>query len=451
MKKLLAILVITLLAIPMFAGTDILNFMWFNNKIGGSWSDNWNTANKDSNNDDARVRQWQYYGFLEQFMCGMWGTAYDGDPVKLKMDFFNYFSAELGDWGTNGTFTLNEQIRFKGVMDVGSVYTLAIGVAQIAQIRPFANISGNECAWRFMRTHFIIENSIRIPNIMNIEIDFSPQLSWLYPGTMGWAENSQYTGPFTNLDLDFFVGLSGSYSFGFSWSLGQEIEIGLDLEKYKDNKTGGPVGEVDPSDGLKYDDTIIRNKLENNFFRGVPLFRTTLNLSQDILSLVGVKDVSLKVSTAFLFDIQKPYTTGWELNTLIETESVTGVTIGFYGFSIGMFLTHATQDTYNTSVGYNASMGSATTDAQYFSGPRPWGRAQLGMMLNVGYSRGFFGFDLSYHGQGQVRDYDALRDNFGSVFSSEYGLTVDNGGLFRNTNGYYRWANTISVSINFSW
>jgi hypothetical protein len=545
MKKLLAILVITLLAIPMFAGTDILNFMWFNNKVAGSMSDVYNPMSNagdegqagvdqesTANDDDAVVRQWNYYGFLEQFMCGMWGTAFEGDNIALKMDFFNYTALEMADWGFNNVMTITEQIRFKGIMEVAGIYTLAIGAADIWQFRPFSNLStdtsvsgtvntqyannivyadetahadgqqdingdgddtdtnvpvydeDSDGAWtnvaggvedtyagegdlslsgssgtdnfiqiRQHRIHLIFENSIKVLEYLNIGLNFYAEFAQIAnAGFMTWSDGAQGSGAYTNLDLDFVLALSGSYSFGFSWGLSQEIKVGLQLENYKDN---------DPA----VDGCIIDNRHSTNAFRKVPLFQTNLNVSQEVLGLAGIENVTLTISLASLLQIHKPWSGGLEENTIIESQSKIGLQVGFYGFYVGLFMLMATQDTVNTDRAFNDSKGSNynCTDTDYSNyyaqsgndgtGGRPHGRGQMGFQLTAGYSRGFFGFDFSYIGQGQIRDYDVARDNYAAILSGDEVAYdgVDNGGLFRNFASYHRWMNQIDVAINFSW
>jgi len=543
MKKLLAILVITLLAIPMFAGTDILNFMWFNNKVAGSMSDVYNSMsnsgdnngtvdqvsdginNSTANDDDAVVRQWNYYGFIEQFMCGMWGTAFEGDNIALKMDFFNYSALEMADWGFNDVMTITEQIRFKGIMEVAGIYTLAIGAADIWQFRPngleitsSSNITGtadnasivyadetdidgagttldingdgdatdttvpvvdenNDGVWnqdgteitlaadqnitltdsgsssiddllriRQHRIHLIFENSIKVLEYLNIGLNFYAEFCQL-GGIMDWSDDVDHT----NLDLDFVLALSGSYSFGFSWGLSQEIKVGLQLENYKDN---------DP----EVDGCIIGARLSTNAFRKVPLFQTNLNVSQEVLGLAGIENVTLTISLASLLQIHKPWSGGREESTLIESQSKIGLQVGFYGFYVGLFMLMATQDSVNTDAPFNGSSGSSfddyyeptwSTDANGYVSRRH-GRGQMGFQLTAGYSRGFFGFDFSYIGQGQIRDYDYLQDNYYTATTSGLGGQavydgIDNGGLFRNFASYHRWMNQIDVAINFSW
>lgn len=448
MKKLLAILVIVMLAVPMFAGTDILNFMWFNNKIGFAFSDRYNLASANNNGGStvgnataAGGAGLNYYNFIEQFMCGMWGTAYDGDPIKLKMDFFNYFSCEMGDWTSlgNTVLQLNEQIRFKGIMDVGSMYSLALGAKGFTRMFPLDTAGDNNAAydsrWGFLGTSLLLENTIKIPSIMNIFVNF--EFMFMQWGEqMQWARDKHQGVNNTELLIFMSAGLNGSYSFGFSWSLTEDVILGFNLENVAGN---------DPA----VDGTIMKAGAQPAYFSNVPFFATTLSISQDILSLAGVKDVSLKVSADEKLLIQCPYSGGWEETKLINTQGMYGVTVGFYGFSLGAFMTLATQDSYNTSVPMNGYAGS--TGNVGAAGGRNPGRGQAGVMIKFGYSRGFFGFDFAYHGQGQIRDYDYERDNFASVLNTGSGLTVDNGGLFRIDTLYYRWSNMLSCSVNFSW
>jgi hypothetical protein len=447
MKKLLAILVIVMLAVPMFAGTDILNFMWFNNKIGVAFSDRYNpptatqsdAGNGTLGNANGAGFGLNYYNFIEQFMCGMWGTAYDGEVIKLKMDFFNYFSCEMGDWTSigNQVLQLNEQIRFKGVMDVGSMYTLAVGAKGFTRVFPLDVYDTTAATyttdrWGFIGISLILENTIKIPNILNIALN--SEFMWVQWGTGNGARNN-FGGPHNNqnhTDLFIFLtaGLNQSYSFGFSWALTQDIILKLDLENYAGND-------------ISVDGGILGSGAQPAYFSNVPFFATTLNLSQDILSLVGVKDFTLKVSLDEKLLLQVPYSEWAEETKLINTQGKYGVTLGFYGFSLGAFMTLATQDSYNTSAPLNDTIGN-------FSNRNP-GRGQAGVMITFGYSRGFFGFDFSYHGQGQIRDYDYAADNWASVLNNSSGITVDNGGLFRIDVNYYRWANMLSCSINFSW
>lgn len=383
-------------------------------------------------------------------MCGMWGTAYDGDPIKLKMDFFNYFSCEMGDWGNNHIVQLNEQIRFKGIMEVGSMYALAVGGKGFTRIFPFmqtqntewvtnphTNVAGNVTydllfQWGFIGASLLLENTIKIPNILNIAINAEFMFTQ-------WGDNAHVWGfwgnspndPNSHTDLDIFmtVGLNGSYSFGFSWSLTQDVIIGLNLEKVAGN---------DPA----VDGTIMKSTEQAAYFSKTPFFRTTLNLSQDILSLAGVKDVTLKVSFDELLMIYKPYSGEvQELTSFINTQTVAGLTVGFYGFSVGGFFTLATQDTYNTDKPMNGYAGSSYagvgSPVSSWSDRNP-GRGQAGLMLKFGYSRGFFGFDIAYHGQGQIRDFDYASDNFASVVNNMSGMYADHGGLFRSFNTYHR-------------
>jgi len=482
MKKLLAILVILMLAVPMFAGTDILNFMWFNNKIAGSMSDVWNPASNPSGvleedyvyaegdetatyHDDAVVRQWNYYGFLEQFMCGMWGTIYEGDNVTLRMDFFNYFSCELGDWSNatlDDTLTLNEQIQFFVHTDIAGIYTLSLGAKDIFQLRPFLNDTAT-FQWRFHRIHLMLNNSIKVAEIMNIGLNVAFEFVQLDTGVMGWATNNASNDPrgHTDLDIDIIASLSGSYSFGFSWSLSQEIKIGLDLERYKDTYPTDDGTGV----GVNDDGGVIGNRVSTNLFRRVPLFQTNLNLSQEVLGLAGVEGVTLTIQLIELLQVNKPYSYGLEQNARIETQGKYGLVVGWSGLSFGLYMTLATQDTYNENRPYNSSASAAgpkanalVPDDYYDMNWRPHGRGQMGVMFTIGYSRGFFGFDFSYHGQGQIRDWDKDGDNFyraiqiGNAWElGEYTLTIDNGGLFRNFNSYHRWCNQLDVAINFSW
>jgi hypothetical protein len=461
MKKLLAILVIVMLAVPMFAGTDILNFMWFNNKIGFAISDRYNLAsanalsmgtNATRSNANSTGNGLNHYNFIEQFMCGMWGTAYDGDPIKLKMDFFNYFSCEMGDWTslTNSALQLNEQIRFKGIMEVGSIYALAVGGKGFTRIYPLtSSVSGSVTdgtagstlsessipEWGFMGISLLLENTIKVPNIMNIFVNF--EFMWVqWADVCAWARDKHGDQNHTELFIFMSAGLNGSYSFGFSWSLTQDVILGFNLENIAGN---------DPA----VDGTVLKSGPQPAYFSNVPFFATTLSISQDILSLAGVKDVSLKVSADEKLLIQCPYSGGIEETKLINTQGMYGLTVGFYGFSLGAFMTLATQDSYNTDVPMNGYAGS--TGNVGAAGGRNPGRGQAGVMIKFGYSRGFFGFDFAYHGQGQIRDYDYEKDNFASVLNTGSGLTVDNGGLFRIDTMYYRWSNMLSCSINFSW
>ncbi len=465
MKKLLAILVIVMLAVPMFAGTDILNFMWFNNKIGMSFSDDWNiqsSGNKDVGSaNNANANQWNYYGFLEQFMCGMWGTAYDGDPIKLKMDFFNYFSCEFGDWGRNDVLTLNEQIRFKGIMEVGSIYTLAVGGKGSIRLFPLGGnhnpgaataytaeqiLNAGLISMGFITESLLLENTIKIPNILNISLN--GEFQWVEWGgdayyNQNWTQNFS-EGAYTDFNIYIDAAVGNSYSFGFSWNLAETIIIGLDLQRVAGN------------DPAKSDQTVIRASYSQgaqpNYFTDVPLFKTQLDLSQNILSLVGVKDVSLVASASEQLQMMLPYSGGTgEKTKLFQTEGVYGLTVGFYGFTVGAFMTLATEDSYNTSVAMNCYAGKNVPKIPQAWSQRNPGRGQLGIMLKWGYSRGFFGFEMMYHGQGQVRDFDYNKNNFADYVGSDSGIFVDHGGLFRTADKYDRWTNNMFISINFSW
>jgi hypothetical protein len=469
MKKLLAILVIVMLAVPMFAGTDVLNFMWFNNKVGFAFSDRSNlpsagqedpavtTDSGTDANSNATGNGLNYYNIIEQFMCGMWGTAYDGDPIKLKMDFFNYFTTEMGDWTSlgNGVLQINEHLRFKAIMDVGAIYSLAIGSEACARIFPLDAGTGGgkyDSRWGFMNIGLLFENTIKIPNIMNIALNSEFQFNQ-WGGAVAWARGPHDTQIHTDLYIYLTAALNGSYSFGFSWSLSQDIILKLDLENVAGN-------DITNGDG-----GLLGSGAQPNYFSNTPFFATTLSLSQDILSLAGVKDVSLKVSLDEKLLIQCPYSVWNEETKLINTQGKYGLVVGFYGFSVGGFFTLATQDSYNTDVpmnGYDGSGPGAVIGAQYdsngdgvitaadASGRNP-GRGQAGCMITFGYSRGFFGFDLAWHGQGQFRDYDYEKDNFESAVDKGSNLTVDNGGLFRIDTMYYRWSNMLSASFNLSW
>jgi|GEM_PF-4258532 len=478
MKKLLAILVITLLAVPMFAGTDILNFMWFNFKVAGSIGDGYNPMSNashideaDAVSDDAQVVQFQYYGWLAQFMCGMWGTAFEGDNVSLKMDFFNYLAAEHSDWGgmnnanqwvradfaNSNRVTVTEQIRFKGILDVAGIYTLALGAADIIQWRPFSDgtVVDQGIQLRQHRIHLILENSIKVLEYLNIGLNFYAEFAQL-GACMSWAGGNMPNdnAVHTNLDLDFILSLGGSYSFGLSWGLSQEIKVGLDLEKYKDTAPQGNTDGIADDQG-----SLIGNRLSTNFFRSVPLFQTNANVSLEVLHFAGIENITLTISLAEMLQINKPWSDARERPTIIETEGKYGVQLGFYGFYVGLFMLVATTDYANTDSpkdgvagseydGYGRDQTGGTNE--YYRNPN--GRGQLGFQLAVGYSRGFFGFDFSYIGQGQIRDYDYDRDNFDARIEEGAMVTnIDNGGLFRDFSSYHRWMNQFDIAVNFSW
>jgi len=485
MKKLLAILLVAMLAVPMFAGTDILNFMWFNNKIGVAFSDRTNLPSQGYDDQGTGVNAnsvstgngMNYYNIIEQFMCGMWGTAYEGNGVALKMDFFNYFSCEAGDWTSlgNAVLQLNEQIIFKGLLDVGSIYTLGIGAKGFTRFCPLDWVdneggdatSTSDIRWGFLGTSLLFQNAIKIPNVLNINLNFEFMfVQWA--GQWAWGRNSNGGLNHTDLDIFMTLALNGSYSFGFSWGLSQDFILGLNLENAVGNVPSESSGDGnDPRDNLNDVDEVLDGTIINNggpqpaYFSNLPFLATTLNLSQDVLSLAGIKDVSLKISIDEKLLIECTYSGDMSEQTkLFNTQGKYGLTVGFYGFSVGLFATLSTQDAYNTDSpmnGYNGSDWVETTETvagtpviHDWSARNP-GRGQAGCMITFGYSRGFFGFDFAWHGQGQIRDYDYEKDNFASALDKHSGLTVDNGGLYRQDILYYRWSNVLFCSINFSW
>jgi len=452
MKKLLAILVILLLAAPLFAGTDILNFMWFNNKIGFAISDRANPAsatvtegNGTQGNNISTGSGINYYNFIEQFMCGMWGTIYEGDNITVRMDFFNYFSCEMGDFCSlnNATLQLNEQIQFKTILDIGSIYSLALGGKGYTRMFPLDTAGASPARWGFMGVNFIWENTIKIPNIMNIALNTALGVHQWGDG-QSWARGPHGGNIHTDMYIYLTAALNGSYSFGFSWSLTQDIILKLDLE----NAHGNVIADED-NNGLSDDGGIMGEGAQPAYFSNVPFFATTLVLSQEVLGLAGVENVTLTISLAEKLLIQAPYSVYSEQTKLINTQGKWGLTLGLYGLSFGLFMTLATQDSYNTTMPMNGYAGSNGNVGA--AGGRNPGRGQLGVMLTFGYSRGFFGFEMSYHGQAQIRDYDYDRDNWVGVLDNDSGLTADNGGLYRIDLKYYRWSNLVMCSINFSW
>jgi len=475
MKKLLAILVILLLAAPLFAGTDILNFMWFNNKIGFAISDRANPAsatigegNGVDGNNISTGSGINYYNFIEQFMCGMWGTIYEGDNITVRMDFFNYFSCEMGDFCSlnNATLQLNEQIQFKTILDIGSIYSLALGGKGYTRMFPLDTAGASPARWGFMGVNFIWENTIKIPNIMNIALNTALGVHQWGDG-QSWARGPHGDAIHTDMYIYLTAALNGSYSFGFSWSLTQDIILKLDLENAHGNIINPTSdlngdGTIDYAGDTDIDGGIMGSGAQPAYFSNTPFFATTLMLSQEVLGLAGVENVTLTISLAEKLLIQAPYSVYSEQTKLINTQGKWGLTLGLYGLSFGLFMTLATQDSYNTTMPMKGYAGSSQAgadgivgtndDTGYWGGSgRNPGRAQLGVMLTFGYSRGFFGFEMSYHGQAQIRDYDMDRDNFVGALDNDSNLTADNGGLYRIDLKYYRWSNLVMCSINFSW
>jgi len=448
MKKLLAILLVAMLAAPIFAGTDILNFMWFSNMMGTSFSDQYNASDKEPNPDAQNFNNKGWFHYINFFMCGMWGTIYDGGSnFSIGMDWFNGLQLRKDGW-TSAGFTTIEDSRFKMLFNITQFYTLGLGAEMIAKFN-----GGTSFDWNWQADQFYFENTIKIPNIMNININFMDRLAW-----DGWEEE-------TDMDLFFTLGLSGSYPFGFSWSLGEDVILTLNLENYKDTAIDAS-GNGPGSNNNGFADQgpyLLANRQEHDAWQHTPLLRTKLNISQEVLHFAGVKDVTLTLSLGHVFKVHVPFADaldnalGQDImpNTVINTETKVGLNIGLYGISIGLAFLLATQDSVNATQGFDNDTAEdpLTTDDDIYVGDRPNGRGQIGLQLALGYSRGFFSFNVTYTGQAQIRDYDYYRDNFVTAIASGPSETykINGGDLWDVYYGWYRWANQIDIVVSFSW
>jgi len=445
MKKLLAILVILLLAAPLFAGTDILNFMWFNNMIGAHYSDQWNSSSNAINDDNQAVddaistNNKGWYHFIDFFQCGMWGTIYEGDILTVNMDWYSNVQMGLPNL-TSTCFEIKNVEQFMFNMGITEYYTLGLGAQEIVKFHFFNNGGTTYVDWQWQKTSIIFNNTIKIPGIMNVALNFSDGLEW-----DGWATQTKMT-------IMMLAGLNGSYDFGFSWSLSEEVIIVLALNNWKDKN---PVANADGTGNVGTDSMLISNESEHDTWTSTPLFRTKLSVKQEVLGLAGVENVTLTIGFDHVLKINVPYAQAIEStiamyempNTVINTETKAGATLGLYGISIGAYFILATQDTVNSSIGFDGDIGGYGV----YSMVRPQGRGQAGVQLSVGYSRGFFGFGLTYTGQGNIRDYDFMRDNWSQLYGWADVLKINGGDLWDNYFGGYRWINSVDFTINFSW
>jgi hypothetical protein len=495
MKKLLTILVILMMVLPMIGSKEKLTDLFdFNASFGASASDNWNPGdNNYPNTSDAQSRWWMYYGFKGSFGLGTSLTVFEGDILNIGVSLSDSMGFSVGDANFNDVFTTENNFGLTTSFAIAEIYTLSLGVSNAVAFRPFSNLdfarsaeeqfklnnvikldetvvgadlnkdgdqndtevyvydadangiytageteaddisfSDNFINWRFTRFHFTVGNSISIPDIMTLGLNLELALFQNDDNTMSWQGYDTNT----NMTLGYNLSLGGSYDFGLSWSLANEIKIGLNLSKWKDN---------DPED----DGTIIQNGSTPTCFRSLPLIGTSLGISQEVLGLAGIDNVTLTISLDDLLLIHVPYSVGDVEATRFQNNIKAGANLGVKGFSFGLYLIAATQNTYDPDTAY-AGHNTGADDA--YSG-RQDDRAQLGFMFTLGFSANGFNFGFTYVGQGQLMDYDYNRDNFQAVIAAdtEYDYLVDGGGLFRQFKSYHRWSNLIELTVGYNW
>lgn len=440
MKKLLLSLLLVCLLIPMLHAGDgkaILEAFSFNNWWAVSYGDHSNFRSAKNEGSQSQIAEGRgnkgWFYFIDSFSANFSQQVFESDLLKIGVSNSNNLEFVIEKPIDNNAYTnyfvFTPTSTFSTSFTIADMYTTSVGAT--AQTTWLTNVNevdtdqtddagnpSNDYSTAVLRTRFKFtwNNSINVKDLLSININIKDTISW----RNDWDNK-------TNNNLWLTLGLSGSYDFGFSWHLWNEYVLGIDLENLGGH---GP---------------LITNRSDYGNWEPVPRTRITMGVSQDIMKLAGVDNVSLSVSLGQTLWIRRPfYVTSNDIYTQyskLETQGQYGLNLGVKGFGFGAYLVLDTVD------------GWADFDETVM--PENTSRGHIGFMGTIGYNNEFFGFGLTYTGLGDMRDYDKEGDNFESY--------VDNGGpadgsvvwdcawYFNPYNGWAQWNNQLDVSFTFRW
>lgn len=454
MKKILLFTVIVMLFAFSVSAEGLLDNMWFGHMFTFSTR---NYANP--NDGDAATNNFNSQILLDyEFEFGVWGTAYSGDNLSIDIDFYtylgNYFeNAQSGSGNDlfNNIATSHEfDPEFSTFFNVGELYTLGL---KIGVVLPWTFDWGMD----WIQNEFTITNKIRVPNVLDIDVDLKNIVRSAPAGKIDYYLNPRLVIASPNFDRWSMRGSQGAYPFGLTFAVWEEIHIAMDTRNYADTDPA-MTGQSGLVQAMR--------------------FETFLWLKQDIIAALnygGVMDeqnISFSVfaeekivyAQPYMWNKVDAYTVATDTGTPndwkpyditfphLRTWGRYGVQLALYGFSTEVALTFNTQDIfYSDEIEDPNAMEDGTNEAAslYWAGNNLHNRAQLGVQLNMEYESDFgFKFGFKYDGFANIRDFDADEDDLAAAYAGGLaGSWKDNTWLSTG----HAWNNFFKLYMGFSY
>lgn len=218
-----------------------------------------------------------------------------------------------------------------------------------------------------------------------------------------FAYDNKLTGSHVFYQFTPQITLGGSIpDSGFSWSLGEKVEMGFNPANYKDS---------DPTyktiDGHVYKADASMNVTAQDGVFNAANFITSVSINFEFFHFFAPENFTGTLKLSHDFKVNVPYSYYLEEDKEIQNEGTYGLEFGLAGVSFGIFCYLKTQDFLNNSAPLNGDYGSffdwsgdnietVNDDMDATTHARP--NAKLGPKITFGYTKEWFSFGTSYKG-----------------------------------------------------
>ena len=351
-------------------------------------------------------------------------TADDNQPGKTADANTAIGNSPANDFKTTKT-ALDDAINCSASITIAEIYTLGSYLGAGSEF----GFGGDSLRIEFKTG---LTNSIKVvPDYLTIGIDVDWVTQWesrekktgdIKEADMNVDVNNDgdktdsfgYDNKLTGQAINFFLKPKISFKggipdSGFSWSLSEMLEFGFDPENWKDSDptyqsfAGGNVYTT-------------ANKMATGVTQQFGVFNhinseTGIGITFDFGKYFMPENFSMALDLSHTFKVKMPYSYYEEIQKEIENEGYYGIKLGLAGVSVGMYFFLDTQDYLNSSAPLNGSLGSfwdytgttySYTDTATFKdndvAKHDQPNAKIGPKITFGYSKEWFSFGTTYKG-----------------------------------------------------
>ena len=416
---------------------------------------NFHDGNKLTNN----INESQNFNY--EFEFEFWTDVYENDSLIIEIDFTNYLanyfyhkpSAQDTDFFQGIDFshkwisTFNTSFYFTDQFEMH----LVMGYQM-----PFSADYGME----YSEINTGIRNKYYPSDYLAIGFDLLTEI----------RSTSGYRDSFTRLMLHPTITFSNpewngsekhkpenTYPFGFAWAFSEDIILGFNLAFVQNQNSG--IKDDDERYGVE-EGALEQFRFESYFWLKQDIIKALDNagfIENKWLHLSLFAEETVTIGFPNMWGPSINYTTDNYPEEPVDykpyfisfpflfTSGLYGVHLSFFGMSLKLALSFASQDAINTDIPED---GLTNSNVDYWDfGPRYHNRAQLGGQFSLEYaSRQGFTFGFTYHGFANIRDYDHDNDGFSKAY--ENGLANS----FYNTDWEgtgYPWNNHFTLSAKY--
>ena len=412
MKKLLAILVICVLAVSLYAVDNPFTFGFSNQitlkgrdksqmgkiadtdtTIGSSYANDYNvtcTALADEMNGSASITIAEIYT-LGTYLTGFgeYGLGADAYRVQLKTGLTNSIKV-VPDY-----LTIGINVEFINRWEAREKQTTNAKTGKLDETALNADLNGDGDQ---LDTEVVLSDKETKLTGQQVRYVFTPQIT-----------------------------LGGSIpDSGFSWSLGEKVEMDFDPANWKDSD---PTFKTVDGHVYKADGSLNAPVAYDGVFDSAN-FITSIGINFEFFHFFAPENFTGTLKLSHDFKIDVPYSYYIEYSKKIENEGTYGLEFGLAGVSFGIFAFLKTEDYLNSSAPLDGENGSfrnwagtvdkdIVDDMDATSHARP--NAQLGPKITFGYTKEWFSFGTAYKGfLDGLRKYDEDGKNGAISWNNEF-------------------------------